>query len=48
MPARLGSRPKSSYRAASVMNILLLLLSVLLGLGLVRLGWHLGTGPGVT
>lgn len=30
--------------AAFVMNILLLLFSVLLGLGLVRLGWHLGTG----
>ena len=32
------------------MNILLLLFSVLLGLVLVRLGWHLGTGrwPGAT
>ena len=34
--------------AAFRMNILLLLLSVLLGLGLSRLGWLLGTCPRAT
>ena len=49
-PFILARGKKIVTSAAFVMNILLLLFSVLLGLVLVRLGWHLGTGrwPGVT